>query len=213
MGMFSRRSHCFLFAGFLLLFGCANPRTASTSTFKTAIQAALREDPLFLIAPIPVEFADSHGTHYTDDRLEALVHVGVLDKSSVMVKESPFSRMLEDRKRRVLPGVRYDVSDKGKQFLRSIKRLTVSTKVIAYADKQVVDIVRYSEPATSAAGQTVSEVTYTYKLVNIAEWARNPAVQKYFFTNRNNQLDENAPPIEAKAFLALMSDGWRVPRM
>jgi len=38
-------------------------------------------------------------------------------------------------------------------------------------------------------------------------------VQKYFFTNRNNQLDENAPPIEAKAFLVLMSDGWRVPRM
>jgi hypothetical protein len=145
--------------------------------------------------------------------LEALVHVGVLDKSSIMVKESPFSRMLEDRQRRVLPGVRYDVSDKGKQFQRSIKRLTVSTKVIAYADKQVVDIVRYSEPATSAAGQTVSEVTYTYKLVNIAEWARNPAVQKYFFTNRNNQLDENAPPIEAKAFLVLMSDGWRVPRM
>jgi hypothetical protein len=100
--MFSRRSHCFLYAGFLLLFGCVNPRTASTSTFKTAIQAALREDPLFLMAPIPVEFADSHGTHYTDDRLEALVNVGVLDKVSVMVRESPFSGMLEDRKRRVL---------------------------------------------------------------------------------------------------------------
>jgi hypothetical protein len=74
---------------------------------------------------------------------------------------------------------------------------------MCFAEKKVTSIVRYSEPA-SGPGVTLSEVTYTYSLSNVAGWANDPAVRSAYHFEK--QLSRSQ---EARIGLMLMSDGWR----
>jgi hypothetical protein len=79
---------------------------------------------------------------------------------------------------------------------------------LCYGRKQVDSIVKWTEPmATGAYSQT--EVTYTYKIVDLAAWAERPEAQRAF------------PEIQAEiagqskaaqiAGLRLTNKGWEVP--
>lgn len=105
----------------------------------------------------------------------------------------------------------YVITEKGKQFERADKNAGMSLGGGSYTSlcsgkKEVVDIVRYSEPS-AMMGQTISQVTYTYNITDLASWMRDPAFLKAYPVD----LRAADAPVEAKMGLILMSDGWRVP--
>ena len=79
--------------------------------------------------------------------------------------------------------VGYRFSNKGESFLRpaSLDKGAFSTgaRQLCYGTPQVVEIVNFTEPA-EAMGAKVSNVQYTYKLVDVAPWASDPALINQF---------------------------------
>lgn len=55
-------------------------------------------------------------------------------------------------------------------------------------------------------GMTASHVTYTWKLTNIADWARNPDVETHFYTAQF--LGAADAPQQGQMDLVLSNDGW-----
>jgi hypothetical protein len=101
------------------------------------------------------------------------------------------------------------LTDSAKKYVVKVATVMGEGDELLYGRKKVVDIIRFTEP-TAAMGMTVSQVTYTWKLMDIADWARNLEVDKRFHTGRF--LSAADTPQEAQMGLVLSNDGWHVPR-
>ena len=72
----------------------------------------------------------------------------------------------------------------------------------------VDSIVKWTEPMTTGPSSE-SEVTYTYKLVNLAAWAEQPGMQRAFPDIRTTI--SGASKTDRIAGLQLTNKGWEVP--
>lgn len=106
------------------------------------------------------------------------------------------------------PVKRYELTDEGKRYFKQTPGIFGKTGSFCYGQKTVDTIVKWTEPMTMGAfSQT--EVTYTYKIVNLAGWAERPDVQRAFpnigttvsVASKTNQV----------AGLQLTNQGWEVP--
>jgi hypothetical protein len=106
------------------------------------------------------------------------------------------------------PVKRYELTDEGKRYFKQTPGIFGKTGSFCYGQKTVDTIVKWTEPMTMGAfSQT--EVTYTYKIVNVAGWAERPDVQRAFpnigttvsVASKTNQV----------AGLQLTNQGWEVP--
>ena len=104
--------------------------------------------------------------------------------------------------------VGYKFSNKGESFLRpaSLDKGAFSTgaRQLCYGTPQIVEIVNFTEPAETM-GAKVSNVQYTYRLVDVAPWASDPAL-----TNQFEWLTEriNSESISKDDDLVLTNNGW-----
>jgi len=104
--------------------------------------------------------------------------------------------------------VGYKFSEKGKTFLRPSEldtgAFSTGAPQLCYGTPQVVEIVGFTEPA-EAMGVKVSSVQYTYRLVDIAPWASEPALSKQY-----EWLPERIsnPSIEKNDDVVLTNNGW-----
>lgn len=197
---------CVLFAS------CSHdPKKATKANFASAIQSMLDKSPACIAAAVPSDHADFMGRPQPDSALESLVAVGLASKVRAQVHPSDFLSEL-GHPNQTVPGLRYELSAKAKQYVRRNEALAAMAIIgpplqsLCFGNKKVTEIVRYSEPSPTM-GQTMTEVTYKYALVNVADWAKDPSIEKAYFTNQ--QLN----PQETAAVLILMSDGWRVQGM
>ncbi len=79
---------------------------------------------------------------------------------------------------------------------------------LCYGQKTVDAIVKWTEPV--AAGESSqTEVTYTYKIVNLAGWAERPDVQRAFPIIHATLT--GASKTTEIAGLQLTNKGWKVP--
>jgi len=192
-------------AAVLLLGSCLDPKKASDSNFKKAIQAKLDKESVCITAMAPEKLADVGGKHSSTPMIDSLVALGMIAGHPITIIDKDFG-FTSSR-----PGMEYVITEKGKQFERADKNAGMSLGGGSYTSlcsgkKEVVDIVRYSEPS-AMMGQTISQVTYTYKITDLASWMRDPAFLKAYPVD----LRAADAPVEAKMGLILMSDGWRVP--
>jgi hypothetical protein len=73
-----------------------------------------------------------------------------------------------------------------------------------------MEIVRYTQPGPAFNGATVTEVTYTAQLYDVADWAKDFGVIKEF--HNDSQLSAYKTPRESEMELVLSSDGWHALR-
>ena len=104
-----------------------------------------------------------------------------------------------------LPGQTYDLTAKGKQWVRKTE---FAGTYVCYARGKVLKVVRYSEP-NAMLGQTVTQVAYEWALVDVADWVKDPTVRKAYSLKDAELRGETQ---EANMPLVLMNDGWRSPR-
>ena len=104
--------------------------------------------------------------------------------------------------------VGYKFSDKGKTYLRPAEldkgAFSIGARQLCYGTPQVVEIVNFTEPAEAMGGK-VSNVQYTYRLVDVAPWANDTAL-----TNQFEWLSERVrnDSISKDDDLVLTNNGW-----
>jgi hypothetical protein len=105
------------------------------------------------------------------------------------------------------PVKRYELTTDGKKYFQQIPGTLGQANGFCYGQKSVNSIVKWTEP-TTAGISSQSEVTYTYRIVDLAVWAERPEVQQAFSDIRTT-LSGTSRTTEV-AGLQLTSIGWEV---
>ena len=108
-----------------------------------------------------------------------LVSLGLLEAISYQKDTKNFSGQITGK----ADWVGYKFSDSGKTFLRPAdldnRAMSTGARQLCYGTPEVVEITNFTEPA-DAMGVTVSNVQYTYRLLDVAPWASDPALTTQF---------------------------------
>ena len=106
------------------------------------------------------------------------------------------------------PVRRYELTDEGKNYFRQTLVGLGQAGEFCYGQKAVDSIVKWTEP-TAMGPYTQSEVTYSYKIVNLAAWAQQPGIRQAFPDIRSTLQDASKP--DQIAGLVLTNKGWEIP--
>ena len=106
------------------------------------------------------------------------------------------------------PVKRYELTANGKKYFQQIPGALGQTSGFCYGQKNVDSIVKWTEPATVGTSSE-TEVTYTYKMMDLAAWAERREVQQAFPDIRTTI--NGASKTTEVAGLQLTSNGWEVP--
>lgn len=106
------------------------------------------------------------------------------------------------------PVRRYELADEGRKYFRQRLAGLGEAGEFCYGQKAVDSIAKWTEP-TAMGPYTQSEVTYSYKIVNLAAWAQQLGMQQAFPDIRSMLQDASKP--DQIAGLVLTNKGWEVP--
>ncbi len=106
------------------------------------------------------------------------------------------------------PVKRYALTAEGQKYFRQIPGTLGQPRGFCFGQKTVDTIVKWTEP-TAVGSSSQTEVTYKYKIVNLAAWAERSDVQRAFPDIRSNL--NGASKTAEQARLQLTSRGWEVP--
>ena len=210
---FSIKALLLLSGAALLLTACGNdPKAANEANFEEALNAhyaQMKQCVRVGSAPnaegIIQEFRTDGGVQ--DKQLSfynGLVALGLLEAVSYQKDTKNFSGQVTGK----ADWIGYKFSENGKTFLRPAElnkgAFSTGARQLCYGTPQVVEIINFTEPA-EAMGVKVSSVQYTYKLVDIAQWASDPAISKQY-----EWLPERIsnPSIAKDDDLVLTNNGW-----
>lgn len=106
------------------------------------------------------------------------------------------------------PVKRYELTAEGQKYFQKTPGIFGQTISFCYGDKAVDSIVKWTEPVT-VGPYSQTEVTYTYKIADLAPWAKQPDVQREFGDVRTavNGISKSNEIID----LQLTNRGWEVP--
>jgi hypothetical protein len=198
----------FLLAGVVALTACDGARKPSDTNFRKAIDQYLAKHGkacTWIGRPFPVDVSESEQKLQsgTGSQMAALEAAGVV-RSSDTVASAP-GIFGPGATRRVK---RYEPTDAGKTYLQHASGIFSQSAGFCYGEKTVDSIVKWTEPVTMGASSQ-TEVTYTYKIADLAQWAQRPDVQQAFGDVRTtvNGISKSSEV----AGLQLTNQGWEVP--
>lgn len=197
----------------MLSLAACGSKSASNGNFEKAINAHLSRDcitiqPIIFSAdvqryPMTVSMVqkNDYNTQAQVDQnnaektktLDLLVKSGLLSVSEGTKKETP----LFSKQERIVPTKVFTLTEMGKKAL--VKETGTAMCVGHY---KVDDIVRFTEP-NQAMGQTMSQVSFTASPVDVADWAKNSALQADFGLEKRLAAHQ-----QHTATMVLASDGW-----
>lgn len=199
-----RKMSYLMFAGTLALASCSNPKTASNSNFQTAIQKYLDTQPACTYVslnghPLPQD-VDLRTADWSKQGVDPLISAGLVKESDATIKEQQW-----DGTSKSAPGKHFELTEKGKQF---VSKGYADRTTLCYGKPVITKIVRYTEPS-DAMGMKMSQVTYTWHLEDVADWAKNDVIQKASPDIASNLASEQ----KAEATVVLTNEGWLDSRM
>jgi hypothetical protein len=196
------------FAGVVFLAACNDVKKPSDGNFRKAINQYLEKHGkacTWIGRPFPVDVSvpEQRLQFGTSPQMAVLETAGLVHSSDAVVATPSI----------VGPGAprhvkRYEPTEAGNKYLQQVPGVLGQSAGFCYGDKTVDSIVKWTEPVTMGAGSQ-SEITYTYKIANLAPWAERPDVQSEFGDvrttvsgiSRSNEI----------AGLQLTNQGWEVP--
>lgn len=102
---------------------------------------------------------------------------------------------------------RYQLTAEGQKYFRAVPGAFGKTGGFCYGQKSVDSVVKWSQPVT-ADGRSQTEVTYTYKIMNLAAWSERSDIQQSFSDIRATVT--GVSKVNQAIGLQLTSDGWEV---
>lgn len=196
-------------AAAVLAAGCGSPKETPEKEFASAINAHLATNPKCIgeaavtfpagvpSAPYMLELSADYRAKV--QRLETLVRLGLLtrrvEREGTLEQENVYELISAGRAvHRQFPPGRWDPSKPVAAF--------------CYGSAVVDSVVRFTEPA-DALGQKVTEVTYTYRVTQVARWAEDAELRRAY-PYLEQELATREAAREATIMLVHASDGWRV---
>lgn len=171
--------------GILALVSCASKNGANEKNFSQALNAYLAQKGELCLGipsawPVDLNEAERRSGLGRAAEMNALEKAGLVRSHET---ETEYTPPLSSRpvKVRVL---RYELTDDGKKVYRVRKTIALvgtngTQGDLCYGQQTLDKIVKWEGPTTVGDSKEAS-VFYTYKIDNLAEWAKNPDIQRVF---------------------------------
>jgi hypothetical protein len=195
-----------------LLVSCGSKKDANEKNFSEALNSYLATKGqlcLGIPSPWPVDLneAERRSGMGTAAEMAALEKAGLVRAHEA---ETEYMPPLSNRpvKTKVL---RYELTDNGKTFYREKDRLGLAGNKqvqgdLCYGQQALDKIVNWQGP-TAAGDSKEATVFYTYRIENLADWAKNPNMQRVF-PGIVSTID-GAGKTQMNQALTLTSQGWQ----
>jgi len=201
-----------LFLGVLLLIGCASKKDANEKNFSEALNSYLAKKGQICLGipsawPVDLNEAERRSGMGRAAEMAALQNAGLVRSHEM---ETEYTPPLSSRPVRAKV-LRYELTDNGKTFYREKDRLGLagSKQVqgdLCYGQQSLDKIIKWEGP-TTIGDSTEATLFYTYKIDNLAEWAKNPDIQRVF-PGVLSSID-GAGKIQMNQALTLTDKGWQ----
>jgi hypothetical protein len=196
----------------LLLVSCASKKDANEKNFSEALNSYLATKGQLCLGipsawPVDLNEAERRGGMGTAAEMAALEKAGLVRSHEAATEYTP---PLSSRpvKTKVL---RYELTDSGRTFYREKDRLGLAGNKqvqgdLCYGQQALDKIVNWQGP-TAAGDSKEATVFYTYRIENLADWAKNPNIQRVF-PGIVSTID-GAGKTQMNQALTLTSQGWQ----
>ena len=207
-----RRFYLVSIVALVLLSACNDSKKPSDSHFRTAINRYLAkhgEACTMIGREFPVDVTESEQRLQSDTatQMSILEQAGLVHSNNTTAVVHGMLDALHGSNppQRVK---RYELTAEGQKYFQKTPGIIGQTASFCYGDKTVDSIVKWTEPATMGAIMQ-TEVTYTYKIADLAPWAERSDVQREFGDvratvggiSKSNKI----------VGLQLTNQGWEVP--
>ncbi|HEV2417011.1 MAG TPA: hypothetical protein VGX94_04350 [Terriglobia bacterium] len=197
-----------LIASLLPLAACNSVKEPSDANFRTAINQYLAKHGracawIGQAFPVDVSELEQKSQSGTGPEMAALEAAGLIRSSdTVALTPGIYSSSTPHQVKR------YEPTAEGRKYFQQVAAVLGQSAGFCYGEKTVDAIVKWTEPVkTGPYSQT--EVTYTYKIADLAPWAKRPDVQREFGDVRTTVagISKSDEIID----LQLTNHGWEVP--
>jgi hypothetical protein len=169
-------------AVFFVLGGCSNEKKPSAANFTKAINQYLAKNGpacTFFAQTFPIDIPASE----LKDQAGTAPQMAALEKSG-LVRGSDTTAVIHGMMGALGASAprqvrRYELTDQGRKYFQVKAGTLGQSGAFCYGQEQVDSIVKWDEPTTQDE-TSVTEVTYTYKFQQLADWAKQPDVQQEF---------------------------------
>lgn len=199
-------------AASVLLGACSSAKDANEKNFKAAIQDYFsqndactqifkRGDKL----PTVQITSNKSDAELRGQAFDELVSNGFFTVEEVQIEKSE----LFSQNKIKIPAKNYTLTNKGKELVRVKKdSFWGKTNVFCYGKYEVVDIDNFTEPTSHPMlGATITDVKFTYKAKNIADWAKGDAFKR-MYANVRKDINSQNEAIKDDTMLVLTNNGW-----
>ena len=176
---------CAMVLGTLLLAGCGSKNDANEKNLSDATNANLIKKGQLCLGivskwPVDVPKSESQMTTGRAPEMAALEKIGLVRSHETETDFTPFSNT-SPVKTKVL---RYELTEEGKNFYREKELPGLAGEKEIRGDicfgQQALDTVIKTEGPITVGDKKEMTLYYTYKIENLADWAKNPDIQKTF---------------------------------
>jgi len=204
---------CVMVLGTLILLGCGSKNDVNEKTLSDATNANLIKNGQLCLGivskwPVDVPKSESQMTIGRAPEMAALEKIGLVRSHETETNFTPFSNT-SPVKTKVL---RYELTEEGKKFYREKELPGLAGEKEIRGDicfgQQALDTVIKTEGPITVGDKKEMTLYYTYKIENLADWAKNPDVQKTFpgIVSTIN----GAGKTQINQNLVLTDQGWEV---
>ncbi len=176
---------CVMVLGTLILLGCGSKNDVNEKNLSDAMNANLIKNGQLCLGivskwPVDVPKSESQMTIGRAPEMAALEKIGLVRSQEIETNFTPFSNT-SPVKTMVL---RYELTEEGKKFYREKELPGLAGEKEIRGDicfgQQALDTVIKTEGPIIVGDKKEMTLYYTYKIENLADWAKNPDVQKTF---------------------------------
>lgn len=171
--------------GSLLLVGCGSKNDANEKNLSDATNAYLVKKGQLCLGlatkwPVDLQDSDRGPGIVRGSEMAALEKVGLVRSHETEIEVTPLSGT-RPVKAKVL---RYELTDDGKKFYQEKQTVGLIGEKESRGDicfgRQALDTVVRTEGPITVGDEKEMTLYYTYKIENLADWAKNPDIQRAF---------------------------------
>jgi hypothetical protein len=175
-----RRWTMLIASSLVLLSGC-NSKKPNEAKLRSAIDQYLLTQTRTCVAvdgkfPLDVPVGDKSGE---GARLASLEHGGLLQSTDTTAVVQSMVNALSLSPKKPEPVKRYTVGSEGQKYFQRVQGTFGKADGCCYGHEKVDSIVNWTEPQTQG-DYTETTATYTFKIPDLAAWAKLPDVNQAF---------------------------------
>jgi len=164
--------------------GCNSTKKLNETNLRNAIDQYLPTQNRACVAvdgQFPLDMPASNWNDKSGEaaKLAALERAGLLQVSNTTAVVQSMANALSLSPHKAEPVKRYTVSSEGQKYFGKVRGTFGQSDGFCYGHEKVDTIVNRTEPQTQG-DYSETTVTYTYKIPDLAAWAKLPDVQQAF---------------------------------